>query len=184
MNAADNLNNHHAANDFGIAPSHFSRRLIKEMKILTENVDVQKYFRFESLKQDSGKLCIYGYLLPQEEPYKNGAFKVRITLSTYFPCGPPELQLLTHLYHPAVNEDISKPEFCCTCCSVPFHIPTSYICDFIKYYIHIIDHPDSSCAGCTNNYEARRLYHEDKTRYIQRASERVTQYAYPREINP
>jgi ubiquitin-protein ligase len=184
INPADNLNNNRAVDGFGIAPSQqFSRRLLSELRILRENADVQSYFRFESSGQYEGKFCIDGYLLPQSEPYRNGAFKVRITLTTYFPFQSPELQLLTPIYHPAVNEDMSRPEFCCKCCSFEDHRPTSRICDFIRSYVDVIDQPGRFCVCCDYNREARILYRENRTLYKARASEMVTRYAYPRQIN-
>ncbi len=168
-------------NGFGIAPSHYAKRLLREMQDLTENANVRSYFRFESSGEHAGRFCIYGYLLPGTPPYNNGEFKVCIALTADYPFQPPELQLLTPLYHPSVDEDMSKPKFCCTCCRFSStSIPS--ICDFIKYYVDIIDHPNTAC---TCNYEAHQLYRIDKTRYEQRALDMVRTYAGRRpQINP
>jgi ubiquitin-conjugating enzyme E2 D/E len=170
-----------AVDGFNISPSQFSKRLLSELKILTTSADVQSYFRYESSGQHEGKFCIIGYLLPQSEPYRNGAFKVRIILPNGFPFESPKLQLLTPIYHSTVNEDMSKPEFCTKCCRPYFdYRPTSHISEFLKYYLDIID---GSGAGCDNNPEARRLYHADNARYQANALEMVTRYAYPRQTN-
>jgi ubiquitin-conjugating enzyme E2 D/E len=164
------------------APAHLSTRLLKELKILTEDAKVQSYFRFESSGQDavSKKFCIYGYLLPRTEPYNHGAFKVRITLPEHFPYQPPELQLLTPIYHPAIQGDVSKPDFCCNCCSSTFGTGCGVIRDVIKFYVNIIDRPDHFHRICDYNPEARRLYQQNRARYEENAREMVSKYAYPR----
>jgi ubiquitin-protein ligase len=67
------------------------KRVITELKILTMDPDVQSYFYYESSSADKESKCfiIYGYLLPRTEPYKSGAYKVRIAhYAQNFLCNP------------------------------------------------------------------------------------------------
>ena len=96
------------------------RRVMTELKILTRHLNVQSYFSYESSgpDQQSNCFCIYGYLLPRTEPYKYGAYRIRIVLSAEFPFRSPILQLLTYIYHSAINNDTSNPSFCIKCSDI------------------------------------------------------------------
>ncbi len=178
---AANPNNHHVVGGAGNAPALNNRRLLKELKILTEDADVQSYFHYESseLDETSKKSCIYGYLLPQSEPYKRGSYRVRIVLPSWFPFEPPKLELLTYMYHPTIQEENSKLTFCCKCCS--FNWGATYrICDLIKQYVDMIDRHALVYTACTHNYEASELYKRDYVQYKNKVLAMVQEHAIPR----
>jgi ubiquitin-protein ligase len=162
----------------------FSLRLSTELKFLTTDPGVQSYFQYESSGQDEElkQFCIYGYLLPRTEPYKRGSYKVRIILPPQFPFISPMLDLLTYIYHPTVNDDVSKPAFCCRCCAFEFK-PAFRIKGFIKYYVDVIDRPDLFYMNCTYNCKARELYDRNKVGYETKALEMVTDIRVHVQIN-
>jgi ubiquitin-protein ligase len=178
---AANPNNDHVVGDAGNAPALNNRRLSEELKILTEDADVRSYFHYESsgLDETSNKFCIYGYLLPQSEPYKRGSYRVRIVLPTGFPSEPPDLHLLTYIYHPAIQEDNSKLTFCNTCCSFKWRAGFR-IRDLIKQYVYMIDRRDLVYTACTHNSEARELYKRDYVAYENKVLAMVQEHSIPR----
>lgn len=165
--------------------STFINRLSMQLKMLTTDADVQSYFHYEGSKEDEDlkQFCIYGYLLPNSEPYKNGSYRVRIILSPEFPFKPPDLQLLTYIYHPAIQDDELQLSFCNTCCSFEFKPGIYiyiYISDLIKHHVDVIDQRDFIYKTCTFNYNARELYNQDKVRYEEEVLKMVRTYAIPR----
>jgi len=181
-NNAANPNNDHASGSAGNAPALNNLRLLKELKILTEDANVRSYFHYESseLDEQSNRFCIYGYILPQSEPYNRGSYRVRITLPSEFPFKPPELELLTYIYHPAINKDNSKLTFCSACCTFQWEVAFR-IRDFIKQYVDMIDRRDIVYTACTYNYEARELYNRNYVAYENKVLAMVQKYSIPRQ---
>jgi ubiquitin-protein ligase len=181
-NNAANLNNEHTFGGAGNAPALNNRRLLKELKILTEDANVRSYFHYESSGQDerSNRFCIYGRILPRSEPYNRGSYRVRIVLSSAFPFALPELELLTYIYHPAINKNNSKLTFCSACCTFQWEAAFR-IRDFIKQYVDMIDRRDIVYTACTYNYEARELYNRNYVAYENKVLAMVQEYSIPRQ---
>jgi ubiquitin-conjugating enzyme E2 D/E len=158
------------------------KRVLTELKILINHPDVRSYFYYESSGRDeeSKRFCIYGYLLPRTELYKNGAYKVRITLPTEFPFRSPVLELLTYIYHPAVDNDISQPRFCNKCARVTWTLGTR-ISRWLEQYVNIIERPDVRHGMCcVGNTEAEELYHQNRDEYDKKALAMVNKYSHVR----
>lgn len=159
-----------------------SKRFIAEIKILTIHPDVQSYFHYESSGLDviSKNLYICGYLLPRIEPYKRGAYKIRIILPGEFPFKPPILELLTQIYHPAINNDSPIPKFCNQCFGIVWTLNTR-ISEWLEQYINVIERPDiRHRMYCTGNKEAEELYHQNRLEYEQNALTVVQNCSHPR----
>ena len=157
-------------------------RVVTELKILTINPDVQSYFHYESSGIDTilQRFCIYGYLLPRTEPYKYGSFKVRIILPAEFPLKSPILELLTYIYHPAINDDISEPKICNKCPHINWTVGTR-ISQWLEQYVNIIDRPDLPYkVYCIRNTAAEKLYTQNKIEYQEKALIMVHQHSHPR----
>ena len=157
------------------------KRILAEIKLLQTNAEVQSYFHYEKSENEENfkRFCIYGYLLPQTEPYKYGSYKVRITLPFEFPFKPPEMSLLTYIYHPAVTNDIHKPKFCTKCYNEQWQ-PCKRISQWIKCHIDVIDQPGDEKRYCLLYTEAYELYLNNLTEYNNKALEMVKKYAHPR----
>jgi ubiquitin-protein ligase len=153
-----------------------------ELKILTMHPDVQSYFYYESsgIDKKTNKFHIYGYLLPRTEPYKYGAYRVCIILPTEFPFKPPILELLTYIYHPAIDNNISQPRFCKKC-SCAIWSPGTRISQWLEQYVNIIEQPGApDCTYCIRNFEAKNLYHQDRDQYEEKARAMVEKYSHLR----
>ncbi|CAF3058095.1 unnamed protein product [Rotaria sp. Silwood2] len=163
------------------AYSMFLKRLASELKDLTENPEVQSYFQYENSGNDEElkQFCIFGYLLPRTEPYKYGSYKVRIIVSSEFPFKTPSVQLLTYIYHPAVNDDVSKPYFC-TACDCSEWMPSFRISRLIKYFVNVIDQPEANKTYCLMNAKAKELFDQNRAEYIEKALAMVQKYSCPR----
>jgi ubiquitin-protein ligase len=158
------------------------KQLMTELKILIMHPDVQSYFYFESsgIDEKTNKFRIYGYLLPRTEPYKHGAYRVRITLPVEFPFKSPILELLTYIYHPAIDNDISQPRFCNKCSCATWSLGT-HIGQWLEQYVKIIERPDAPHGTyCLRNPEAENLYHQNRDQYEQEALAMVEKYSYIR----
>jgi len=158
------------------------KRLINELEILTTDPDVQSYFYYESsgIDKKTNKFSIYGYLLPRIEPYKHGAYKVCITLPAEFPFKRPILQLLTYIYHPAIDNNILQPRFCNKCYCV-FWSPATRISQWLEHYVNIIERADASdYTYCVRNLEAKNLYLQNRDQYEEKARDMVEKYSHLR----
>lgn len=163
----------------GNVRTNYMKRLQIELDLL-KDTNTQLYFRYAKHEISSGIFCIYGYLLPQKEPYNCGSYEVCIKLPDYFPFDTPTLELLTYIYHPAVQNDVVNPQFCCNCCQCSLGGSDLHIRDVIKYYVDIIDRPDLYYKRCDFNQDASRLYFQDKTNFEEEARRMVVRYAVPR----
>ncbi|CAJ0577967.1 unnamed protein product, partial [Mesorhabditis spiculigera] len=78
-----------------------SRRLQKELGDI-QNSGAKAYGNVEY--SESNLLHWTVTLLPDQEPYSKGAFRVQIDFPADYPFKPPKLTLLTKIYHPNVDE--------------------------------------------------------------------------------
>jgi ubiquitin-protein ligase len=154
---------------------------LAELKILTENSDVKTYFQFQSSGNDKevNRFCIYGYLLPRNKPYKHGSYKIRIILPLEFPLKSPQIQLLTYIYHPAIDKNISTPRFCTECCCGKW-MPKNHINQWIERLVNVIDQPEASENYCVMNPAAKKLYARNTRRYGKKALAMVRKHSCPR----
>jgi ubiquitin-protein ligase len=158
------------------------KRVITELKILTMHPDVQAYFYYESSGADKESKCfvIYGYLLPRTEPYKYGAYKVRIVLRSEFPFQSPILELLTYIYHPAIDNNVVQPRFC-QCSHRKTWTVGTRISQWLEQYVNIIERPDTPHGMyCVQNREAESLYLGNREQYDQKALAMAEKYAHLR----
>lgn len=50
-----------------------------------------------------------GFLFgPEESPYKDGIFEIRINIPQNYPIGPPKMSFITRIFHPNVNYDTGE----------------------------------------------------------------------------
>jgi ubiquitin-protein ligase len=118
-------------------------------------------------------------LLPQTVPYKYGSYKVHITIPVDYPWKPPEIKLLTYIYHPAVMSYIGSPTFCRACCSKQWS-PAYRIDQLIEILVFAIDHPEDDGAYCVMDRAPKTLFHRNRVQYEEKALEMVKNYSCPR----
>ena len=53
----------------------------------------------------SNRLTIIGRIFPNSAIYREGSFRIEITLPTMYPSDPPEIRFLTPIYHISVTKD-------------------------------------------------------------------------------
>lgn len=157
-----------------------SKMLMRQLKELTQDPHVQSYFYYESSKEDhaSKQFLISGYLLPQSEPYKYGSYKVLITIPADFPFRRPEMDLLTRIYHPAVN-DSTRRSYCSGCCNRQWSAALS-ISQMIELFVIAIDHPEDASTYCVMDHSAKRLFNQNRIQYEATALAMVKAFACPR----
>ncbi|PIK53737.1 hypothetical protein BSL78_09327, partial [Apostichopus japonicus] len=53
---------------------------------------------------DTNILLWKGLIIPQQEPYNKGAFKIEINFPAEYPFKPPKITFKTKIYHPNIDE--------------------------------------------------------------------------------
>lgn len=163
------------------------KRIQKELPLLMADLEVSSYFLYESLEKVNNSpseiYCIYGYLLPQTEPYKYGKFKVKIRLPSDYPFKPPQLLLLTRIFHPNIQTDTdclsSQTEFQYFSTLYGNWSPAVTIAKWIKYHVDIIEHPMVNERSCPINGPAGNLYKQDREKYNKKVLELIAKYGQP-----
>lgn len=158
-----------------------AKQVLTDIKRLTTDPYMQSYFHYES-SGDEEKPYIFrldGYLLPRTKPYKHGSVKVCIRFYPDHPFKTPDVQLLTYIYHPAVNNNVLRPVFCRECCCLK-SLAIYTLNAFIHHLVCIIDDPDLLPVPCKWNSEARYLYNFNKGEYERKVSIMIEKYACPR----
>jgi hypothetical protein len=107
------------------------KRLMTEINILTTHPDVQSYFHYDSSRNDKDL----------------GSFKVRILVPAEFSFRSLILELLTYIYHPAIDDNISGSEFCNKCPHVYWSVG-SRISRWLKHPVNVIDHNQIRLMEC------------------------------------
>ena len=59
---------------------------------------------FDNEEVSPSNYIFLGRILPTLEPFNQSAFKIEIKLSATYPMEPPEIRMLTLIYHPNVTE--------------------------------------------------------------------------------
>jgi ubiquitin-protein ligase len=101
-----------------------------------------------------------GRILPTAEPFRQTALKVKFHLPSDYPLVPPEVRILTTVYHPNVAEDGKKKRsnssFSLLCKSTIGRVclsilrateswkPSLFLSDVVQELVKIIDRPDPS----------------------------------------
>ncbi|PIK53736.1 hypothetical protein BSL78_09326 [Apostichopus japonicus] len=77
-----------------------TRRLAKELTDINKNPT--SLYRINS--DDTNILLWKGLIIPQQEPYNKGAFKIEINFPAEYPFKPPKITFKTKIYHPNIDE--------------------------------------------------------------------------------
>lgn len=83
-------------------PGSSTMRVSKELK----KIKATKLDYFKNLVVDESNIMSWeGLLIPTWEPYKEGAFRVKLEFPKEYPFKAPSLKFMTKIYHPNVSED-------------------------------------------------------------------------------
>lgn len=158
-----------------------AKQVLTDIKRLATDPYIQSYFHYESSGEEDEPYIfrLDGYLLPRTNPYKHGSIKVCIRFYPDHPFKTPEVQLLTYIYHPAVNNNVSRPVFCRECCCLR-SLTIYTISALLNHLVCIIDNPDFLPVPCKWNSEARYLYNSNKVEYERKVLATMKKYACPR----
>lgn len=86
-----------------MSASTLSGNIHRIQKELSELNNTNGLLRNVQIK-DSGLSIWTGILFPMNPPYNKGAFRVQMIFPTDYPFKPPNIQFLTRIYHPNVDE--------------------------------------------------------------------------------
>ncbi|CAF3698331.1 unnamed protein product [Rotaria sp. Silwood1] len=89
------------------------------------------------------------------------------------------MRLLTHIYHPAVNNDCSTPIYCSRCCNQQWS-PSITISKMIELLVNVIDHPEDTVTYCVMDPKAKQLYDQNRTEYEAKALTMVKKFSCSR----
>lgn len=78
-----------------------TKRLQKEL----HELKTSEMKSFRDIQVDEQDLLTWtGLIVPDNEPYKKGAFKIEIKFPAEYPFKPPKVRFKTKIYHPNVDE--------------------------------------------------------------------------------
>lgn len=130
------------------ASSGTNKRLINEvtkLKALSNNSDPSalKFLLdrspFDDASRSTGENSIVGRILPTSSVYSHHAFQIEMKLPAEFPFKPPEVRIVTPIYHPNVDE---KGKICVDLLnSSETWKPTTPLVDVVKAVVDLIDNP-------------------------------------------
>ncbi|CAF3010747.1 unnamed protein product [Rotaria sp. Silwood2] len=89
------------------------------------------------------------------------------------------MKLLTHIYHPTVNNECSTPFYCSGCCSKQWS-PAITISKMIELFVIAIVHPEDAATYCVMDPKAKQLYDQNRTQYEAKALAMVKQFSCSR----
>eukprot|EP01084_Bolivina_argentea_P069517 126489_1 len=81
-----------------------TRRVEKELKRLQQSDQTEYEFNFSPIDGDVHELD--GYIIgPKETPFAGGIYKLCIKIPNNYPHKPPQITMLTKIYHPNISEN-------------------------------------------------------------------------------
>lgn len=167
--------------------SILNRRIQYEINKLTNDPDVKSYFHYEDLGykgNDQNKIiCIYGYILPQNFPYKYGSFKIKIKLPPEFPFRMPEIIFITPIYHlQTIRCGTELHGICCSECEN--WSPSKTLPQLIKTVVDRIDRTVATKGSNFRNSEEYSHYMRDQDDYWKTVMNTIEKHAYRRTDEP
>lgn len=106
---------------------------------------------------------------PEGSPYEGGTFLVEISFPNNYPIKPPDLKVITKIYHPEVSTDGK------VCQASQTWNPKMTIADvIIPRLVSMLTEPS---AESPMNPDAGRSYLEDRAFFLERAKEWVRAHA-------
>ena len=126
-------------------------------------------------EHQSDSSTIIGRILPTRQPYCQASFVIKIDLPDDFPFSPPQVRIVTPIYHPNVDQS----GFVCSPITTETGLwtPKTSLVDVIKSVVDIIDNPSLDYAV---NPDSARLYREDRENHDKIALEYTQKYGRPR----
>lgn len=87
---------------------------------------------------------IIGRIFPKSDLYKDYAIQIEMKLTSTYPTDPPEVRLLTQIYHPNIDKD---GKFCHALLMRTVRWkPGTTLVDVVRTVVDYIDHPDIDYA--------------------------------------
>lgn len=85
---------------------------ISKLKLLNEENDCVRFLLDKSpFDENSNKDNIYviiGRILPKSDIFKEKSIQIEMKLTSNYPMEPPEVRILTPMYHPNIDKDGKK----------------------------------------------------------------------------
>ncbi|KAI9359564.1 ubiquitin-conjugating enzyme/RWD-like protein [Zopfochytrium polystomum] len=107
---------------------------------------------------------------PANSPFRDGAFKVSLDLSTDYPFKPPKVKFLTKIYHPNVDDDGS---ICIGVLKPDVWKPSNKLTDVLLSLSLILEFPIPEDAI---NGSVAEVYTGDRAKFDKTAQEWVKKY--------
>jgi ubiquitin-protein ligase len=145
-----------------------SSKPIPVKRFVTELEDVMKLYDLEMPEDNMRhwKVAIIGSI---NTPYSEGVYILDIIFPDDYPFKPPDIKFETKIYHP----NISTSGKVCLGMLTDWK-PIYQMKDVLMLIVDVMSKPDASDPL---NHEAASLYTNNRTKYLQTASEWNTRYA-------
>jgi len=133
------------------------------------------------------KNVIIGRLLPKSDPFSRSGFNVLLTLPEEFPMKPPEVKILTPIYHPNIHKD---GKMCFGLINqTDSWKPATTLVEVINAIIDIIDKPKLQPVSATDtafeyqNGDMSREYQDNRSEFMKKATKMIDENPVPRELH-
>ena len=169
-------------------------RLCREIEKLRSSV---KFILDKSpLDDQSGapSNIIVGRILPDSDPFNQAAFQIEIKIPTDYPFSPPEVRIITPMYHPNISKD---GKICIALLNEGgTYRPTTSLIDIVLAIIDLIDNPQAdhfldAGNGLFDIFRKRNCfsffkeigaeYLSNRAEFNRKALEMVKKHGLPRE---
>lgn len=147
-----------------------TRRLAKELTDINKNPT--SLYRINS--DDTNILLWKGLIIPQQEPYNKGAFKIEINFPAEYPFKPPKITFKTKIYHPNIDE---KGQVCLPIISPENWKPATKADQVIQALLALVHSPEPEHPLRGDLAEE---YAKDKKKFFRNAEEYTKKFGEKR----
>ncbi|XP_045462073.1 ubiquitin-conjugating enzyme E2 T-like [Harmonia axyridis] len=83
----------------------YKQRISKELSKLSKGSDANGIFIDKDLKEGDDHIILNAQIIgPENTPYHNGVFHLKIYIPHQYPFAPPSIKFITKIYHPNIDD--------------------------------------------------------------------------------
>ncbi|KAB7495147.1 UNVERIFIED_CONTAM: hypothetical protein RMT77_003610 [Armadillidium vulgare] len=139
-----------------------TRRLQKELADIRKSG--MKFFR-DIIVDETNILQWQGLIVPDNQPYSKGAFRIEINFPAEYPFKPPKINFKTKIYHPNIDE---KGQVCLPIISAENWKPATKTDQVIEALVQLVNEPEPEHPLRADLAEE---YTKDRKKFMKNAEE-------------
>ncbi len=115
---------------------------------------------------------------PENSPYEDGVFELKISFPSNYPFKPPKISFVTKIWHPNISK--TSGEICLDILKTGRWSAVLKVPQILLSIVSLLTDPN---AGDPLNSEAGSMYRKDLESYNEKVREYVNEYARPSELS-